>query len=250
MNTHKREIKSFFYSQYFSDGLRMCAGILLPSLVAMQLGHFDLGLTLSLGALCICAIDSPGPVAHKRNAMAIGNGLLFAVALITGLARLNVYTLGLEITAFSFLFSMLTVYGNRAASVGTSSLLIMIFMLDKDLTPRELPIYCATIFAGGLWYMIFSLVFFGIRPYRAAQQTLGENVADIARFLRIKADFYNPATDIDDNYRRLVLQQISVSNHQDAVREMLFKSRLMVKESTGASRILVLTFIDLVDMSR
>jgi len=248
MNTHKREIKSFFYSQYFSDGLRMCAGILLPSLVAIQLGHFDLGLTLSLGALCICAIDSPGPVAHKRNAMAIGNGLLFAVALITGLARLNVYTLGLEITAFSFLFSMLTVYGNRAASVGTSSLLIMIFMLDKDLTPRELPIYCATIFAGGLWYMIFSLVFFGIRPYRAAQQTLGENVADIARFLRIKADFYNPATDIDDNYRRLVLQQISVSNHQDAVREMLFKSRLMVKESTGASRILVLTFIDLVDM--
>jgi len=248
MNTHKREIKSFFYSQYFSDGLRMCAGILLPSLVAMQLGHFDLGLTLSLGALCICAIDSPGPVAHKRNAMAIGNGLLFAVALITGLARLNVYTLGLEITAFSFLFSMLTVYGNRAASVGTSSLLIMIFLLDKDLTPRELPIYCATIFAGGLWYMIFSLVFFGIRPYRAAQQTLGENVADIARFLRIKADFYNPATDIDDNYRRLVLQQISVSNHQDAVREMLFKSRLMVKESTGASRILVLTFIDLVDM--
>jgi hypothetical protein len=23
MNNHKREIKSFFYSQYFSDGLRM-----------------------------------------------------------------------------------------------------------------------------------------------------------------------------------------------------------------------------------
>jgi hypothetical protein len=78
---------------------------------------------------------------------------------------------------------------------------------------------------------------------------LGENVADIARFLRIKADFYLPeTTDIDENYRKLVLQQIQVSNHQDAVREMLFKSRLLVKESTAASRILVLTFIDLVDM--
>ncbi|MEO7214410.1 FUSC family membrane protein [Mucilaginibacter sp.] len=248
MNSHKREIKSFFYSQYFSDGLRISAGILIPSLLALQFGDFELGLTMSLGALCICAIDSPGPVQHKRNAMAIGNGLLLVVSLITGYARLNVYTLGLEITVFSFLFSMLTVYGNRAASVGTSALLVMIFMMDKAIPPADLPMFCANILAGGLWYMIFSLIFFGIRPYRAAQQTLGENVADVARFLRLKADFYRPETDIDDNYRRLVLQQISVSNHQDAVREMLFKSRLMVKESTGASRILVLTFIDLVDM--
>jgi uncharacterized membrane protein (TIGR01666 family) len=248
MSNYKREIKSFFYSQYFSDGLRMSAGILLPSLVMMQLGNFNLGLTLSLGALCICTIDGPGPVSHKRNAMAVGNICLFAVALITGYARLNMYTLGLEITLFSFLFSMFTVYGNRAASVGTSALMVMIFMLDKEVPTPEIPIFCATILAGGLWYMIFSLMFFGIRPYRAAQQTLGENIADIARFLRIKADFYLPNTNFDDNYRKLVSQQIQVSNHQDAVREMLFKSRLMVKESTAASRILVLTFIDLVDM--
>ncbi|RFZ84979.1 hypothetical protein DYU05_05060 [Mucilaginibacter terrenus] len=248
MQNHKREITSFFYSQYFSDGLRISAGILIPSLAAMQFGEFDLGLTLSLGALCICAIDSPGPVLHKRNAMAAGNLLLFLVALITGYARLNVFTLGLEITLLSFLFSMLNVYGNRAAAVGTSSLLIMIFMMDKAIPPPQLPVFCLEILAGGVWYMVFSLVFFGIRPYRAAQQTLGENVADVARFLRIKADFYLPDTDIDENYRRLVLQQISVSNHQDAVREMLFQSRLMVKESTGASRILVLTFNDLVDM--
>ncbi|WP_374949278.1 FUSC family membrane protein [Mucilaginibacter sp.] len=248
MNNYKREIKSFFYSQYFSDGLRISTGILLPSLVMLQLGNFNLGLTLSLGALCICTIDSPGPVSHKRNAMAIGNLGLFMVAVITGFARLNVYTMGLEIVLFSFLFSMFNVYGNRAASVGTSSVLVMIFMMDKEVPPPELLEYSLTILAGGIWYMIFSLIFFGIRPYRAAQQTLGENVADIAKFLRIKADFYRHEVDIDENYRKLVLKQIQVSNHQDAVREMLFKSRLMVKESTGASRILVLTFIDLVDM--
>ena len=248
MNNPKREIKSFFYSQYFSDGLRMTIGIITPALVMMQLGNFNLGLTLSLGALCICTIDGPGPISHKCNAMAIGNAILLAVALITGYARLQVITLGLEITAFSFLFSMLTVYGNRAASIGTSALLVMIFMMDKAVPPPQVPMFSLTILAGGLWYMIFALVFFGIRPYRAAQQILGENVADIARFLRIKADFYKHDTDIDENYRKLVLQQIQVSNHQDAVREILFKSRLLVKESTAASRILVLTFIDLVDM--
>jgi uncharacterized membrane protein (TIGR01666 family) len=248
MKISTREIKSFFYSQYFSDGLRMSLGILLPSLILMQFHHFDLGLTLSLGALCICTIDSPGPLSHKRNSMAIGNAFLFVVALITGFARLNVFTLGMEITFFSFLFSMFIVYGNRAASVGTSALLVMIFMMDKEAKPDQILVLSATIFAGGIWYLLFSLIFFGIRPYRAAQQTLGENINDVADFLRIKADFYLSEKDIDENYRKLVSQQIKVSQHQDAVRELLFKSRIMVKESTSASRILVLAFVDLVDM--
>lgn len=243
-----KEIKSFFFSQYFSDGVRMSAGILIPSLVLLQFDKFDLGIALSLGALCICVIDNPGPIMHKRNAMAVGNLCLFIVAVTTGFARLNVFTLGLEVTVFSFLFSMFTVYGNRAASVGTASLLIMIFMIEQNLKPNEVLGYSAEILAGGVWYMLFSLLFFGIRPYRAAQQALGENIADIVRFLRIKADFYLPDTDMDANYHKLVSQQIQVSQHQDAVRELLFKSRVMVRESTNASRILVLTFVDLVDM--
>jgi uncharacterized membrane protein (TIGR01666 family) len=243
-----KEIRSFFFSQYFSDGLRMSLGILLPTILLLQFNEFDLGITLSLGALCICVIDNPGPVIHKRNGMAIGNLCLFLVAVTTGFARLNVYTLGLEVTVFSFLFSMFIVYGNRAASVGTAALLIMIFMMDREIPANEVLIYSLQILAGGLWYMIFSLLFFGIRPYRAAQQALGENVEDIVKFLRIKADFYLPGTDIDANYHKLVSQQIQVSQHQDAVRELLFKSRVMARESTNASRILVLTFVDLVDM--
>ncbi|NCD71964.1 FUSC family protein [Mucilaginibacter agri] len=248
MAVHQREIKSFFYSQYFSDGLRITLGVLLPSLILAQFGQLELGLTLSLGAVCVCVVDTPGPEVYKRNAMLICNALVLLVAIITGFARLNVYTLGIEVVAASFVFSMFTVYGNRAASIGTSSLLVMIFMMDKGLQPNEVLKYSAIITAGGVWYMIMSLVFFGIRPYRAAQQALGENIVDVVKFLRIKADFYLPETDIEQNYRKLVSQQIKVSQHQDNVRELLFKTRLIVKESTHASRVLVLTFVDLVDM--
>lgn len=248
MKFKAREISSFFYSQYFSDGIRITLGILLPSLILSRFNRFDLGLTLSLGALCISVVDSPGPMLHKRNAMAIANLCIFIVVVITGFARLNTITLAVAITFLSFFFSMFTVYGNRAASVGTASLLMMIFMIDKAMNPGEILVYSLTITAGGVWYMLLSLVFFGIRPYRAAQQALGESIIDVVRFLKIKADFYLTGTDIDDNYRKLVSQQIHVSQHQDAVRELLFKSRLMVRESTNASRILVLIFIDLVDL--
>ncbi len=248
MLSTEKEVKSFFFSQYFSDGLRMSLGILIPALTLLQFDRFEQGIALSLGAVCLCVVDNPGPVMHKRNAMLIGNLCMFIVALTTGYARSNVFALGLEVTIFTFLFSMFTVYGNRAASVGTAALLIMIFMIDRDVEPNEVLKYSGNILAGGIWYMVFSLVFFGIRPYRAAQQALGENIADIVKFLRIKADFYLHETDIEENYRKVISQQIKVSEHQDLVRELLFKSRVMVRESTNASRILVLTFVDLVDM--
>jgi uncharacterized membrane protein (TIGR01666 family) len=243
-----RAIKSFFYSQYFSDGLRITIGVLLPALILSQIGKFATGVDVALGALCISVVDTPGPVLHKRNAMAICNLCVFLVAVTTGFARLNIYALGIEVTVFAFLFSMFTVYGNRAASIGTGALLVMILMMDQAVKPVDVIPHSAIILAGGIWYMLFSLVFFGIRPYRAAQQALGENISDIAKFLRLKAAFYQPETNIDENYRKLVLQQTQVNQHQDNVREMLFKSRLLVRESTSASRILVLTFVDLVDM--
>jgi uncharacterized membrane protein (TIGR01666 family) len=248
MNRQTREIQSFFYSQYFSDGLRITLGVLLPSLVLAQFGQVETGLTLSLGALCVSGADNPGPVMHKRNGMIICSALMFIVAVATGFARLNLFTLGTQIVVFSFIFSMFTVYGNRAASVGTSCLLVMILMMEKALQPSEILGYSATILAGSIWYTLLSVTFFSIRPYRAAQQALGENMLDVSKFLRIKADFYKPGTDIEENYHKVVSQQIHVSHNQDAVRELLFKSRLVVKESTNASRVLVLTFLDLVDL--
>ncbi|CAM3750284.1 FUSC family membrane protein [Mucilaginibacter galii] len=248
MSVQTREIKSFFFSQYFSDGLRISTGLLLPAVLFAQFGMLQTGITLSLGAACMSVIDNPGPVIHKRNAMLIGNALMFMVIVVTGYARLNLWTLGAEVTLLSFLFSFLVIYGNRAAAIGTAGLLAMIFVMDKAIPRPDIFQNALTVLSGGIWYMLMSLVFFGIRPYRAAQQALGENISDIVDFLRIKADFYLPETSIEDNYRKLVSKQIQVSQHQDAVRELLFKSRLVVKESTNYSRMLVLTFVDLVDL--
>ena len=175
MYTHSREIKSFFFSQYFSDGLRISIGVLVPSLILAQFNQLQLGLTLSLGAVCICGVDSPGPVIYKRNAMLVCNSMLLLVALITGYARLNVYTLGLEIAIFTFFFSMFTVYGVRATAIGTALLLVMVFMIGKALEPGQILKYSIALTCGGLWYMLLSMAFFTIRPYRAAQQALGEN---------------------------------------------------------------------------
>jgi YccS/YhfK family integral membrane protein len=248
MNKQARDIQYFLYSQYFSDGLRITLGVLLPSLIASQFNQFAVGLTLSLGALCVSITDSPGPLRHKRNAMMLCVLTIFVVSLITGFARMNPYVLGVEIVAFSWFFSMFMVYGNRAAALGTAGLIVMILMMDTVLKPFEILIHSLLILAGGVWYMLLSLFFFGIRPYRQAQQALGECMHEVAKFLRLKAAFYDPKTDIEKDYQRVVSQQIVVSEKQDAVREVLFKTRAFIKSPTVMSRLLVLTFVDLVDL--
>ncbi|MBK0402471.1 FUSC family protein [Adhaeribacter sp. BT258] len=248
MKKQAREIQFFLFSQYFSDGLRITLGVLLPSLLFAQLGRFEIGLILSLGALCVSITDSPGPVVHKRNAMLLCNVAIFMVAFITGFARLNPYVLGAEIVLFCFGFSMLMVYGARATALGTAGLVVMILTMDNALKPSEILGYSALITAGGVWYMLLSLFFFQIMPYRQAQQTLGECIHEVARFLRYKAEFYRAYTNLDDEYRRIVAQQIVVSEKQDAVREVLFKSRQYIKASTTPGRILLLTFVDLIDL--
>ncbi|RAK66851.1 FUSC family membrane protein [Hymenobacter edaphi] len=248
MRRHERTFQYFFFGQDFADGLRVTLGILLPTLLLAQLGQFELGLTVSLGAVCASLTDIPGPVIHKRNGLWICTALIFVVALLTGVARLNVWVLGGEILLLSFALTMLLVYGARAGAIGSAGLLIMILTMDRAMTLPELAGYAGLVLLGGVWYTLLCLLFFRIRPYRPAQRALGECIHAIAEYLRLKAEFYDPETSLDRDYRQLVQQQVAVSEKQDAARELLFKSRMIVRETTGTGRRLVLTFVDAVDL--
>lgn len=229
MQKQAREVHNFFYSQAFADGFRAAFAILIPALLGYHLNFFDIGLTVSLGAMCVSLTDAPGPVIHKRNGMLICAAFIFIVALITSFARLNVYTLGLEIALVSFFFSMFHVYGNRAASVGNAAILVMILTMDNPVKSLSPLAHAALILGGGIFYTAFSLLIYIIRPYRIAQRTLGECIREVATYLSIKGDFYNSQTDLNEDYRKLVAQQIVVNEKQDAVRELFFKTRQIVE---------------------
>src|SRR5690606_1492933 len=165
------DFRNFIYTQYFSDGIKMTIGVLLPSLIFFQLNLIEIGITLSIGAVCASMADSPGPWIHRRNAMLITNLIVFVVALITAFINDYEALLGLEILLFCFIFSMFYVYGNRAASVGTAALFVMIINIDNlqaDISNLE---HAGLIFTGGMWYFLLSMLFSTLRPYRYAQQT-------------------------------------------------------------------------------
>lgn len=248
MKKHLREVRYFLFGQHFAEGLRITFAILLPSLIFSYYNGIETGLALSLGALCVSITDAPGPLVHRRHGMLYCIGVIFITTLITGFAQVNVYAMGLLVVAGAFLFSMFNVYGMRAAAVGSAALLVMILNMDKLLTPQQVLPNAALVAAGGAWYMSISLLFFALRPYRLAQRLLGDCIREMAQFLTIKANFYNTHSNLADGYRKLVAQQIVVHEKQDAVREILFKTRQIVKETTATGRALVFTFIESVDL--
>src|SRR4029079_10171225 len=176
MQYQASEIKYFFYSQAFADGFRISFAILLPALLGAYFNFFQIGLTVSLGCMCVSLTDAPGPVIHKRNGMLFCSAFVFIVAILTGFARMNIYTLGLEIIATSFFFSMFNVYGIRAASVGNSGILIMILTMDAALSPPQVVLtHALLILAGGIFYTVVSLLLHALRPYRISQRALGDS---------------------------------------------------------------------------
>jgi len=144
---------------------------------------------------------------------------------------------------------MFSIYGNRASAIGTAALIIMIFTIDKAVVANTgVWKHALYILTGGIWYTILSMLLSQIRPYRLAQQALAECIREVAVFVKIKADFYDLETNHDENYMKLVEQQVVVHQHQDEVRELLFKSKMMAKESTKTGRQLILIFEDIVDL--
>ncbi|MBS1666434.1 MAG: FUSC family protein [Bacteroidetes bacterium] len=243
-----KQYKSFINSYYLSEGVRITIGVTLPAIIFNYFNNLSVGILVSLGALCASMPDNAGPPLHRRNAMMVCNLVVFLAALVTGIASNNAIVLGIVISISCFAFAMMGVYGSRATSIGLAGLLVMVLSIDKPSHGWEFLLNPLYILAGGIWYMVLSLSLNSFRPYKLAQQALGECIQTTADYLRLKASFYEKKDDFSDNYSQLLDKQIEVHHKQDLVRELLFKSRDIVRESTATGRILVMAFLDIIDL--
>ena len=241
-------IRYFLFGQHLADGIRVTLTIIAPALAYALSGDFETGILMSLGALCVSISDAPGPVKHKRNGMFYCLVFVIMMALITGLINQNVWGMGILVAVSTFFFSMFNIYGSRAASVGTAALLIMILRMSHLLPVKDVLLVTVDIATGGVWYLFFAMSFYTMVPNRPAQRALGDCISETARYLLIKSELYDLKSNFEISYKRLIDQQAVVSDKQNEVRELLFKTRSFLKESTYESRLLLVTFVATVDL--
>ncbi len=244
-----RTLRKYLGSQNLYTSLRLTAAALLPSVV---LYHFDLlagAIVVPLGAIFTGLTDSPGPVHHRRNGLIFSIVLNFIVIVFTGALHRVVPLVVAAIALLGVLFSLFSVYGTRAGSIGLNALLIFIFNIDGHLLATGTALHEALLFAaGGIWYASLAFVLHKLRPYKLMQQMLGECIIEIANYLETKAKFYDEGPDYTALHNELIQYQIKIRQMQEDLRELLFKTRSIVEESTTRGRVLMSVFLDSIDL--
>lgn len=243
-----KEYRYFINSHYLAEGIRITAGIVLPPVILNYFNLLPVGLAVAVGAMSVSITDNPGPVQHRKNGMIVCIIINTVVALLTGFAASNNFSLAVLILLACFIFSMIAVYGTRANSLGVSALLVMILNTDARIAGWAVIINAAYIMAGAVWYTLLSLLLLKLRPYKLAQQALGEYIIATADYLKARALFYNSAMDQEKILLQILKEQAALQNKQNLVRELLFKSRHVVKQSTNTGITLVMIFTDVVDL--
>ena len=241
---YQRSYKKFIGSYQLTEGLRKTAGIIIPAFLLSYLGYFEIGIVIGIGALSVGIADNPGSIQHQRNGLLVANALVFVTALITGLAAHSVWMLGIVLIVLSFLFSMLGVYGSRVNAIGIAGLIAMtlnIFELHYGIDILWNALY---LLAGGIWYLLLTMLLYSFRPYKATKQMLGELVQNMAHYLEIRASFYDPQTDQDAVYNALFQSQVKVPESHELVGDMIFRTRSISRECTHTGRILMVIYLD------
>lgn len=242
------EFKKFITSHYLHTGVRLTFGAVIPCLIFHHYGVLGDYIAFPLGTLLIGVTDNPGPFVRRRNSILVAILTCCFVIFVTGFLRHIHFAVFAEIVLFGMLFSLVGVYGNRVNSIGLISLLVFVFNIDDHLSGESVWRNACIFTAGGFWYLILFFIVQKLRPYKLIQQLLGENFVELGKLLSIKAGYYFAKPDYDELFNQMIHQQVILRENHENLREILFKTREIVAESTNKSRILMLMFLDSIDL--
>ncbi|SHK44408.1 FUSC family protein [Epilithonimonas mollis] len=245
---YSSELKKFLTSQYIYSGVRIALAIVIPSIILAQLGLLKEFFLFPLGTSFVGLTDQQGPFIRRRNTLLLSVVTFFLIALIASLLKEYPFAVYLEIIIFGFFFSMIGVYGLRLAVFGSIALVVLSIFIDGHLTGNDIFRSSFIFFLGCLWFFIVFMIVTRLQPYKLASQVVGENYLELADYLRIKATYYTKNPDFDALLNQLIAQQVKIKNHQEDTREIVFKTRQIVNESTTQSRILMLMFLNSIDL--
>ncbi len=243
-----KEIQKFTTSHYWNSGVRITTGVMIPMLIMVQKGWLSEGIPFLWGALFVSLTDTPGPINHRRNGMIAGTVLNTAAVLLTGAVYELQGLLLIEVLVLSFFFSLLGIYGTRAGAVGTLAIVVMVLNMSPFRDHENLLLNAALTAGGGIWYASFSILLFRLQPYRLVEQALGENLLQIADYIRARAKFYKEGADIDACFRRVMQEQVDVLKNQNQLRELIFRTRQFVSDPSPKSRSIMMIFLESLDM--
>ena len=217
------DIRTFLFSHYFYTGVRIAIGVVGLTMLVYNVADMQTTMTVFLGALCTSLMDLPSPLRHKFNEMLAGVLLCTVVMLVISLAAPMPWLVSAMMVLVSFFASMMVVYGKKTMPLQFAALMVMTLSMENQVPFADAFLHAGLFLGGGLGYLAYSMAVSWFLRRRIKQQVLAEALFELARYLRIKADFYDVRHDLTSQFNQLVRQQIVVADKLQASRDLILR---------------------------
>ena len=240
-------IRKFTDSTYFNNALKVTIAAVIPVLLFSFLGNFEMGFTIALGAFFTYPSDIPSSLKHKINGVLVTAFLVAGVNLLVNSIYPYSWIFYPFLALLIFLLSMLSVYEKRATAVSFSALLAVSLAFAHLHTGWEMIEYSGLILAGGLFYLLISLIFHYISPHRYIELQIAECIKLTAKYLKLRGDLWTINADKKAIIEKQLHLQVELNTIRQNIREVLISSHT-TSGSSNQNRKMLIVFISLIEI--
>jgi uncharacterized membrane protein (TIGR01666 family) len=241
------QIQKFTGSSYFTNALKITIAAVIPVLLFSFLGHFQIGFTIALGAFFTYPSDIPSSPKHKINGILVTASLVSGANLLINIIYPYPWIFFPFLALFIFLLSMISVYGQRATLVSFSALLSVSLAFAHINTGWAMVQHSVLILLGGLFYLLISLIFHYIRPYRYVELEMTTCIQLTAKYLKLRGDLWSPDADKKAIIEKQLHLQVEINTIRENIREVLIGNHIN-SGSSNQNRKLLVVFVCLVEI--
>lgn len=240
-------VKNFTDQTNFTNALKVTVAAVLPVIIFGYLDLFQIGFTIAIGAILTYPSDIPSNLKHKVN------GILVAILIIVGAAMLVSITYPYPWIFYPFLIfilfflSMISVYGHRATMISFSGLLSVCLAFGHLNTGMDILINGGYMLAGGLFYLLVSLTFYRIRPYRYVELQIAECIKLTSKYLKLRGDLWNADASRGKIIEKQLYLQVELNTIHENLREILIRNRSN-SGSSNQNRKMLIVFDSLLEI--
>ncbi|RBN50823.1 FUSC family protein [Flavobacterium psychrolimnae] len=241
------KIRKFTDSTYFTNAIKVTIAAVIPVVIFSFLGKFEMGFAMALGAFFTYPSDIPSSLKHKINGVLVTAFLVSGINLLVNIVFPYSWIFYPFLAVLIFLISMLSVYGQRATMVSFSGLIAVSLAFASINTGWAMLLHAGLILAGGLFYLLISLIFHYIRPHRYVELQIAECIKLTAKYLKLRGDLWTLNADRKSIIEKQLHLQVELNTIHQNIREVLISSHT-TSGSSNQNRKMLLVFISLVEI--
>lgn len=241
------KLRRFADSTNFTKAVIVTIASATPLVFLSQLGYFQYGIAVALGAFLTYPADIPSNLQHKVRGLLITTLIVSGCTLMVNLLHPFPWLFYPFAITIIFFLSMISVYGQRATMVSFSGLLAIALATGHLRTGWDIPVYAGLSLAGGLIYTSISVLFKLLSPHRYTELQMVECLKFTAKYMKLRGDLWEKNADREKITEKQLNLQVEINTIHESLREILIRNR-STAGSSNRTRKMLLVFISLVDI--